>query len=104
MDVLAPDVVLLGDGGGVKQALPRPVVGVDKVSRLLGVSLARARELGMVAEVVQVNGWPALVLRVDGITDSVMSVCVEDGQVTAVYTVRNPHKLSHVITEAALHR
>ena len=33
-----------------------------------------------------------------------MSVCVEDGLVTAVYTVRNPHKLSHVITEAALHR
>ena len=104
VDVLAPDVVLLGDGGGVKQALPRPVVGVEKVGRLLGISLTRSRELGMVTEVVQVNGWPALLLRVDGITDSVMSVCVEDGLVTAVYTVRNPHKLSHVITEAALHR
>ena len=51
-----------------------------------------------------VNGWPAPLLRVDGVADSVISVCVEDGLVTAVYTVRNPHKLSHVITEAALHR
>ncbi len=88
----------------MKQALPRPVVGVDKVRRLLGISVTRSRELGMVTEVVQVNGWPALLLRVDGITDSVISVCVEDGLVTAVYTVHNPHKLSHMITEASLFR
>ncbi|MGW1061812.1 sigma factor-like helix-turn-helix DNA-binding protein [Micromonospora rubida] len=30
VDLLAPDVVALGDGGGVKQAMPRPVVGADK--------------------------------------------------------------------------
>ena len=35
LDVLAPDVVLLGDGGGIKQAVLRPVVGADKVARLL---------------------------------------------------------------------
>ncbi|MGH3908748.1 MAG: sigma-70 family RNA polymerase sigma factor, partial [Pseudonocardiaceae bacterium] len=35
LDILAPDVVFLGDGGGVKQAVPRPVVGADKVARLL---------------------------------------------------------------------
>ena len=32
VDILAPDVVALGDGGGVKQALPRPVVGAAKVA------------------------------------------------------------------------
>ena len=31
VDILAPDVVALGDGGGIKQALPRPVMGADKV-------------------------------------------------------------------------
>jgi len=35
LDVLAPDVVLLGDGGGIKQAALRPVVGADRVARLL---------------------------------------------------------------------
>ena len=41
LDILAPDVVLLGDGGGVKQAVLRPIVGADKVARLLAVGLAR---------------------------------------------------------------
>src|SRR6478672_1445642 len=37
VDILAPDVVLLSDGGGIRQALPRPVVGSDRVARLLAV-------------------------------------------------------------------
>ena len=41
LDILAPDVVLLGDGGGVKQAVPRPIVGADKVARLLATGLGR---------------------------------------------------------------
>ena len=41
LDILAPDVVLLGDGGGVKQAVLRPVVGADKVARLLAAGLGR---------------------------------------------------------------
>ena len=35
LDVLAPDVVLITDGGGVKQAALRPILGSDKVSRWL---------------------------------------------------------------------
>lgn len=104
VDILAPDVVALGDGGGVKQALPRPVVGADKVSRLLGVGISTSRDRGMVAELAHVNGWPALILRHDGAIDSVLSVGVEDGLVTAVYTVRNPDKLSRMISETAFAR
>ena len=48
----------------------------------------------MSAELVHVNGWPALILRLDGELDSVMSVRVEDGLVTAMYTVRNPTSCS----------
>src|SRR5262245_56787856 len=33
LDVLAPEVVLVGDGGGVKQAAPRPIIGAEKVAR-----------------------------------------------------------------------
>jgi RNA polymerase sigma-70 factor (TIGR02957 family) len=104
VDILAPDVVALGDGGGVKQALPRPVVGADKVSRLLGVGISTSRDMGIVAEIAHVNGWPALILRHNGDIDSVLTVRVEDGQVTAVYTIRNPDKLSHMISEAAFAR
>ena len=39
LDILAPDVVLLGDGGGVVQAFPRPIVGAGKVARVLAAVL-----------------------------------------------------------------
>ena len=41
LDILAPDVVALADGGGVKQAALRPVVGADKVARLLAAGLGQ---------------------------------------------------------------
>ncbi len=103
VDVLAPDVVVVGDGGGVKQALPRPVLGADKVTRLLSAGFATIRELVSV-EPIQVNGWPALLLRLDGEVDSVVTLHVEDGLVHGIYTVRNPAKLSGILAEVALTR
>ena len=103
VDRLAPDVVMLGDGGGIKQALPRPILGADKVSRLLGAGLPTVVG-AMAAELVQVNGWPALLLRLDGEIDSVMTMRVEEGLLTAIYTVRNPEKLSRILEEAQLSR
>jgi RNA polymerase sigma-70 factor (ECF subfamily) len=58
----------------------------------------------MSAELVQVNGWPALLLRLDGEIDSVLSVRVVEGLVSGVYTVRNPDKLSRILQEASLSR
>jgi len=104
LDVLAPDVVALGDGGGIKQALPRPVMGADKVGKLMGVGIATAREMGMTMELVRVNGWPALLIRLDGDIDSVLSVRVDDGLVSAIYTVRNPEKLTRMMEESMLTR
>ncbi len=102
VDILAPDVVALGDGGGVKQALPRPIVGAEKVARLLAAGMAWAA--AMTAEMAQVNGWPALIIRLDGEIDSVVSMRVEDGLVSGIYTVRNPDKLSRILREAAVSR
>ncbi|MFJ8924836.1 RNA polymerase sigma-70 factor [Streptomyces sp. NPDC102415] len=102
VDILAPDVVLLGDGGGVKQAVLRPVVGADKVARLLVGGLARVTELSMGP--VQVNAAPALALRLDGALDSVMAVRIDDGLITGLYAVRNPEKLSRMGRETALRR
>lgn len=103
LDVLAPDVVLLGDGGGVRQAVLRPVVGADKVARLLAGGLHRISTLGTLLP-VQVNGYPALVLRLDGEVDTVLAVRLDDGLVTGLYAVRNPAKLSHMDRATALRR
>jgi len=104
VDILAPDVVALGDGGGIKQALPRPVMGAEKVGKLMGHGMKTSRALGMTAELVTVNGWPALLLRLAGEIDSVLSLRVDEGLVSGIYTVRNPEKLSRMVQTAALAR
>jgi RNA polymerase sigma-70 factor (TIGR02957 family) len=103
LDILAPDVVALSDGGGVKQAMLRPIVGADRVTRLFAAALDMVgAELSV--EPVQVNGGPALIMRLNGEIDGVMAVRVEDGYVTGLYYVRNPEKLSRVERETAVSR
>jgi RNA polymerase sigma-70 factor (TIGR02957 family) len=105
LDVLAPEVVFLGDGGGVKQAVPRPIVGADKVGRLLAAALdTLAAAAGTSLRPAQVNGYPALILQFDGEIDTVVAVRMDDGLVTGLYAVRNPAKLSHMERETALRR
>jgi RNA polymerase sigma-70 factor (ECF subfamily) len=99
LDILAPDVVLLGDGGGVVQAALAPVVGAGKVAHVLG-RIAAAASL----QPAQVNGYPALILRLNGEIDTVIAVRIDDGLISGLYAVRNPEKLSHMRRETALHR
>ncbi|MFF1838618.1 RNA polymerase sigma-70 factor [Streptomyces sp. NPDC058231] len=103
LDILAPDVVLLGDGGGVKQAVLRPVTGADKVARLLAAGLGRIAASSSLGP-AQVNGSPALILRFDGVIDTVVAVRIDDGLITGLYAVRNPEKLSHMRQETDLCR
>ncbi|MDX8048340.1 RNA polymerase sigma-70 factor [Lentzea sp. BCCO 10_0798] len=102
LDLLAPDVVFLGDGGGVKQAVPRPVVGSSKVARMLLGGMLKVT--GWTMEPAQVNGYPALIVRFGGELDTVLAVRVEDGLISGLYAVRNPAKLSHMTEETTLRR
>jgi RNA polymerase sigma-70 factor (ECF subfamily) len=103
LDILAPDVVFLGDGGGRKQAVLKPVVGADKVARLLSAGLGRIAELGTL-QPAHVNGYPALVLALGGEVDTVIAARIDNGLITGLYAVRNPEKLSHMSHETALRR
>lgn len=94
MDLLAPDVVLLSDGGGVKKANLRPIHGVEKVARFLWAVTPRDAEIGVEWGVV--NGAPAIFLSLDGELDSVVTVVVDDGRISEIYYVRNPEKLQAV--------
>jgi RNA polymerase sigma-70 factor (TIGR02957 family) len=103
LDILAPDVVALSDGGGVVQAVPAPVVGAGKVARLLTAGLRRIAA-GASLQPAQVNGYPALILRLNGAIDTVIAVRIDDGLITGLYAVRNPEKLSHMQQETTLRR
>jgi RNA polymerase sigma-70 factor (ECF subfamily) len=103
LDILAPDVVFLGDGGGVKQAVRGPIVGAAKVARLLSVALPRLSAEATL-EPAQVNGYPALIVRINGELDTVLAVRIDEGLVSGLYAVRNPEKLSHMERETSLRR
>jgi RNA polymerase sigma-70 factor (TIGR02957 family) len=101
LDVLAPEVVLVADGGGHKQAALRPVTGADKVVRLLLGGLGRTTGT-FAADLTVINGSPALLLRLDGEVDGVLAARVEDARIVGLYYVRNPEKLSRVESETSL--
>ena len=100
MDVLAPDVVLVTDGGGNARAALRPILGRDKVVRFMqGVADPVAG-----AELRLVNGGPALCVVKDGEVETIVNFLIEDGQVTGMYVVRNPDKLGRLEEPVTLTR
>lgn len=103
LDILAPDAVFLGDGGGVVQAVRVPVVGAAKVGRVLALGLPAMGTPGSL-QPTQVNGYPALVFRVDGEIDTVIALNVANGLIVGLYAVRNPAKLSRMEQETVLSR
>ncbi|MEU8229785.1 RNA polymerase sigma factor SigJ [Actinoplanes sp. NPDC048967] len=100
--VLAPEVVAIGDGGGVVNAGLNPVVGLDRVARFyIGILSRRARDYtDVTVEPVLVNGDAGVLVQgrhPDGRPVLfVLTVAVADGRVTAIYNQLNPAKLSSV--------
>jgi RNA polymerase sigma-70 factor (TIGR02957 family) len=100
VEVLAPDVVLIADGGGLVTAARKPITGVDKVAAFL----ARVVELpGIVATTAWLNGMPGARFDIDGETTAV-SLVVEDGRISRIYAIRNPQKLGRLGKVAELQR
>lgn len=101
LEVLAPEVVLMSDGGGIKHAALRPVTGAERVARMFAGGIGKV-EGTITTEPTVVNGNPALLVRLDGGIDGVMAISVEDARITGLYYVRNPEKLSHVTSATPL--
>jgi RNA polymerase sigma-70 factor, ECF subfamily len=102
LDVLAPDVVVVADGGGVVPAAIRPVSGARTVARLLSRFAEHAPGVRVVA--TWLNGAPALRIDPDGELDTAVSLTVESGRITGIYAIRNPAKLGGLGRVAALAR
>lgn len=100
MAVLAPDVVAITDGGGVVQAVPKPIVGAKKLAHFLAHAPTYP---GFAATLTWLNGMPAVRISVDGGAVAV-SLVVENGQITRIFAVNNPHKLGHLDTAVDLRR
>jgi RNA polymerase sigma-70 factor (TIGR02957 family) len=99
MEVLAPDVVLIADGGGVAAAALAPVRGAELVARVL----AHAGGPAFASRTVWLNGTPAGRIEVAG-EPAAVSILVQDGRVIRIYLIRNPRKLTRLDEPADLAR
>lgn len=95
--LLARDAVVHGDGGGKVPQWYTPIVGADKVARLLARMGSRIRAMGVTLEQHRINGQPGVILRGPrGGVFCVMSVEVVGGRVATIRSVVNPDKLGHL--------
>jgi RNA polymerase sigma-70 factor (TIGR02957 family) len=102
LDVMSPDVVLVTDGGGAKQAALRPLRGADNVARWMAGISEQAGDFDVVWTAV--NGRPSAMLYLEGVFDTLATFTVHDGRLDAIYLLRNPAKLGHLTEPRTLTR
>ncbi|HEX2084990.1 MAG TPA: RNA polymerase sigma-70 factor [Solirubrobacteraceae bacterium] len=103
--LLAPDAVLVGDGGGKARAIPRPMVGAPAIARALLTFHRLAEQWGVTLRPALVNGQPGLrSIAPDGRLVNVVGLDVTGGRVTRIYSILNPDKLDHLgpVSDVAL--
>jgi RNA polymerase sigma-70 factor (ECF subfamily) len=97
VEMLAADAVVYGDGGGKAPSWRQPVVGRDRVARLLAGFGRQGREIGATIRRTEINGQPGvMLLDASGLLISVMVLDIADGLVQTVRGVVNPDKLRHL--------
>ncbi|MFB7595258.1 RNA polymerase sigma-70 factor [Streptomyces sp. NPDC056160] len=99
LEIMAPDVVLIADGGGISAAAPAPVHGAELVARLLAGTDRAAFETTAVC----LNGAPAIRLSSDS-GGAAVSLVVENGRISRIYATSNPQKLTRLDEPADLTR
>jgi RNA polymerase sigma-70 factor (TIGR02957 family) len=97
IELLAPDVVFYGDGGGKGEAVLNPVRGREKVGRFLRGLARRVQHMSAASRPAWVNGQPGLIaFDADGRLIGVVAFDVAGGTVQAIRSVVNPDKLRHL--------
>lgn len=95
--LLSKDVVFYGDGGGKRHAAVNPIVGQDKVLRLLLAEKVKAVwASSQLLRSASIDGLPGRVTREGDALLQTMALAIDDGRIAAIYVTRNPDKLGHL--------
>ena len=96
-ELLAKDVVLHTDGGGIRPAALNPIAGAEKVGRFFaGLARKRPGPLPPLLHLGRINTLPGYVtLETDGLPQST-ALELRDGRIVAIYVMRNPEKLTAI--------
>jgi RNA polymerase sigma-70 factor (ECF subfamily) len=102
LDVLAPDVVAVADGGGFVSAARQPIEGAARVGHLVSLLAKSVDDFEVIP--MWLNGAPAARFVIEGELYGVANLVIEDGLITRMYATLNPHKLARIDEEAELSR
>ncbi|MBO9555919.1 RNA polymerase sigma-70 factor [Cellulomonas sp.] len=102
LQVLAPDVVVVADGGGIVKAALRPITGAERVATFLSVLAESFTDFSTTP--MWLNGGPAARVDLAGELNTAMSLVIEDGRISRIYAIRNPHKMGRLDEETVLSR
>jgi RNA polymerase sigma-70 factor, ECF subfamily len=94
LELFAPDATWTADGGGKVGAAPRPIVGADRIARLVIGLRTKFWAHDRVLEIATVNGEPGLAIRDGARLTATLSIVTDGERIVDVYAVVNPDKLS----------
>jgi RNA polymerase sigma-70 factor (ECF subfamily) len=94
--LFAPDATWTADGGGKTAAAPRPIVGADRIARLVIGLREKFWAVDRTIELTMVNGETGLCIRDGQRVTATMSIVTDGERIHAVYAVVNPEKLTKV--------
>ena len=96
-ELLAADVHMVGDGGGKAPQWTRPIIGAEKVARVLAAIVSPLVRIGGGVEPHEVNGQPGAIIRTrDGQVVNILALDILGGRIQTIRSVINPDKLGHV--------
>ncbi len=95
MAIVAPDVELISDGGGKARAAYRPLYGFDDVTQVV-TAIAQKLEPGLTVTWTRLNGMIATLIKDGDQFHSATAYGIAEGQITAIYMIRNPDKLARL--------
>jgi RNA polymerase sigma-70 factor (ECF subfamily) len=91
--LFAPDAMWTADGGGKTAASPRPIVGADRIAKLVIGLREKFWAAGRTMAITIVNGEAGLCIRDGDRLTATISVTTDGDRIFAVYAVVNPDKL-----------
>ena len=94
--LLTADAVLQSDSGGKVRAARRHILGADRIARMFSI-LRKKHGPARNISPVMVNGMPGLLMCDGGGIMQTLAFDFRDGAISAIYLVRNPEKLRHLV-------
>lgn len=100
--LLARDAMLFSDGGGKRTSATRPIVGRERIERFYaGVARKAGYRASRFYYPAWIDGLPGFISLERDRSTQTTALASEEGQIVAIYVVRNPDKLKNLPVAAA---